>query len=149
MSIQNLRIIPFKGTARDNITAGYNNYITDTGNTKTFLIDLGSNGVTYTSGQYAYDGLHPNVLGNQLAELIYQAMLTNVDTTAPVTDVDVDEVAAACSPDPITVTSTVLMMIVGEYHLLLQMVQFRLFLQTVGIACFVYNRRVCCQIFLC
>jgi lysophospholipase L1-like esterase len=78
-------LIPFNGSGRTNITSGFNTYKSNSSDPNVFLIDLGSNGVTYsTGGSYSYDGLHPNIVGQaQLASLVLAAI--NADLAVPPT----------------------------------------------------------------
>jgi len=79
-------IIPFNGTGRANITSGFNSYKSSSSDQNVFLMDLGSDGVTYSTQTptYAYDGLHPNTDGHaQLRALVTAAVRSEVDTTPP------------------------------------------------------------------
>lgn len=70
-------LIPFNGANGATITEGFNNYVSASGDNNAFLINLGADGVTYSTTQptYSYDGLHPNVDGQvQLGALVQAAM---------------------------------------------------------------------------
>jgi hypothetical protein len=77
-------IVPFNRTGSANITAGFNSYKTSSGDTKVFLIDLGSDGITYSTSTptYSHDGLHPNIVGHaQLRTLVSSAINQNLSHT--------------------------------------------------------------------
>ncbi len=86
-------VIPFNGTGRTNITQGFNSYQSSSSDDKVFLIDLGSDGNTYSTSTptYSYDGLHPNTAGHaQLRTLLYAAIkpylpsVSTVSSAAPI-----------------------------------------------------------------
>ena len=66
-------VLPFTGSVNTTITNGFNAYVSASSDTKAYLINLGSNGTTYsaTIPTYSYDGSHPNVAGDaQLGALV-------------------------------------------------------------------------------
>lgn len=98
-------IVPFNRSGSANTTTGFNNYKTASGDANVFLIDLGSDGNTYstTTPTYSNDGLHPNIAGHaQLRTLVSAAALSDIDETAPI----ISSVSATPSTTTASITWT-------------------------------------------
>lgn len=77
-------MIPFTGTGRTNITAGFNSYVAaNPTDTRVYLVDLGSAAETICANpSYTWDGLHPNTTGDQILAALLEPVLTYLPPNA-------------------------------------------------------------------
>ncbi len=102
-------LIPFNQGGLANITSGFNSYISGSSDANAFLINLGSNGVTYstTIPTYSYDGLHPNVAGHAQLRTLVASGIQSAIATNPTISVTNSPVTYNASPQSATVSGSV------------------------------------------